>query len=1702
MLKNLRDKSDTDYLENSISQLSDQFDAKSKLEKDPYASIYTRVFGNEIQYSEFHGLKDMLSSLSDLSYFDITRKISQEENINYTKSFVIVDGLYSIPTCVGFPMNLNLNGTAVVSFKLQGHANIKWNSLDIEGSISPSAAVAFTGTMAVDAKVAKAGIRLLNTLHTNTYIDGKIKIQGGNLIEFKLNVPRDKIEVLEVSSQLFVLNNDQYLESKGIEDNMENYKICSTEFITSLSGMKSCMELTYVNTSVKPEAPYFPLTGPFKFHVDITKVDTFSAYVLIFKQQEVRTINYWETLLNFHFDTPGSKVNRKLSAQYMIDWKNSVAKASFISPFIKMAASGKIENSDSAKTLDATISFNDEELITTRLGLKKFRTGYPQRYEPFFSLLYRKRLLADINGKINYVERLKWNADFLIKGLSKDPISISGDFNGNEDKYELFADIKSNFLTSSFQAGFRSTGNSLSTKITVQYKMRSSQQHTVAFSARLQDNSKGILLRESLYMALQMSQFPHYNAEALWDIQYSEKYFENNIKLTIGETVWNMQQLYRHYSTHSNVEFAALCTLTCSALNIGYGVDILYQVTNESISSHIITTVTPRYKMSGSFDYLHRKNQHNLDLNITSPWYKTGLTGTLTEKNPGRHEVEASSWWIEGKHLRTLNATGFYIDGSNRIKTEHLLDVTLNGVINGKLGAGITSSSNFNNQWIKLKTDNKIYLANATYIKDVFHFMEGTLKLGDSTYSGSLVLLSTAVEKGFAIDLKLRKRLTMATKIICDGEKHGLQVELFWDKDANPNKKISLMAQAMGNRKEVLLEIPGRYLKGEVVTIPSGVIGLLEWAEHQKISAHLEWNLDHGSAEITIKLKTPFPSMESLSLFATYTMLENEGIFVVDGSWQKEKLTLTATLRKNSSISDFWGMKLITHMESTIPTLEHLSFNVDHSSYVNTKWAFKTVALLKYNNKQSDFEANWNCNNSSLYADIMLTSPIHNFEYMKSILKYTETPEDISGSLELNWTQQNKISGEFIIKKVTGASGAFKIVTPFVGYEITSAEYNFTKLIDKNNTTYIMKADAIYNLHTVKFDISGSKTKSSFNGNLQIKTPFTEHFKLNVLHSLMKGKLNDLFTASLAEKQLLQLFLDVEANSVSDLQLTASAKIPNQEMQIFVKQYLNPINIQLYCQGIWNNKSLLITATGKCVNNNKVLSVQFDGKLNGTVVPQELKILLNHSSMGGESNTTLQLPYNILLTNILTSNNEGKWENRLSFTMPTKSLVIENKQNVNQSIIEHEMTSKFNGQQASAVIYLSKEPTVAKANLITPWSDPITIEYIIPVDSLTLKPRFTLKFKQNKEIRVETEIKFKAYDSKIFMKITSPFYKPIIIDSSYKLEETNLSSQMLIQWESKNIKAEAKAQFVPSLMKSSGGFFIRHSDMTSDVASGSFGYNIADTEITARILGTLKESKIDSVLSLMASNNIYKGKIAVQTPLKNWENLSLSGELDVARTNKVLSKVKFTKGTKNMTLFSLFGFDMESSRYRLTVEGNIFDIHKFSIYGDYNISEPNNHILNIAMGYEDQIYELSTKLLTDKNSLLNSIAAECDLKTPFHNYKRLSVHGSYNMKGTDKTLDLRLIKDTWIFRIESLVSFGIEKGKSHIKVLLPLEELKELSASVQYGFNPITQERTINLKILRDNLVVDVLGALLLTDNGSVTAGLEVTSPLEGYQKT
>jgi hypothetical protein len=73
-----------------------------------------------------------------------------------------------------------------------------------------------------------------------------------------------------------------------------------------------------------------------------------------------------------------------------------------------------------------------------------------------------------------------------------------------EDKYNLVGNIVSKALTSTFHGSLLFTRNYLSTKATVQYKIGETQSHKLDFSAKLQDNSKGKLIREGISITLQV----------------------------------------------------------------------------------------------------------------------------------------------------------------------------------------------------------------------------------------------------------------------------------------------------------------------------------------------------------------------------------------------------------------------------------------------------------------------------------------------------------------------------------------------------------------------------------------------------------------------------------------------------------------------------------------------------------------------------------------------------------------------------------------------------------------------------------------------------------------------------------------------------------------------------------------------------------------------------------------------------------------------------------------------------------------------------------------------------------------------------------------------------------------------------------------------------------------------------------------------
>ncbi|PNF19502.1 hypothetical protein B7P43_G02340 [Cryptotermes secundus] len=812
-------------------------------------------------------------------------------------------------------------------------------------------------------------------------------------------------------------------------------------------------------------------------------------------------------------------------------------------------------------------------------------------------------------------------------------------------------------------------------------------------------------------------------------------------------------------------------------------------------------------------------------------------------------------------------------------------------------------------------------------------------------------------------------------------------------------------------------------------------------------------------------------------------------------------------MKKINTVSNFWGWTMGAHLWSTVPAIANISFDLDFRSRTDEQLTIKTLAVLNYNTKESALEANWKSDKSSLFGDIQLHSHIQHLEFVKYTLKFIESSVETSGSLEMNWASQNKIFAEFFFKKVDGAAGTFRITTPFTGYKITAAEYNFTNFQDDNGITHLrMKADALFKEYLAMIDISGSKSNSSLGGILQLKTPFTEEVKIDVLHQIENGKLNEKLLVSLAEEDLLFLYLVGEVCSFSNVQLSAGLQMPNQNMNIRVETYLSPGSLEFNCRGEWNTKSISTVAVGRYENTDDILSIHLDMTADSSLLSQNVKLAFHHASSQGTFQTTLHLPGDIILTNVFIIHDSLNWKNKLDFKSPSKTGFIENKQSFVDGVrLEHEMIANLNGQQATGLVTFIKDPQSfvireAKAVLNVPWTDPIIILYLFPNDEFHIRPSLVFQFRHTKEIRIEIDLEYQLLHSRLQMEITSAFYKPILVNASYSIAKQKLTGQILTQWDNKKIHIESNLNFEFDMMKTSGDFFVRHSDMDTDAANGSFDYNMTGPEITAHALGTYRNQKLGFGLSLLLGRNVYKGSITVQTPFQNWENLSFSCHINISKPVH-LAVITLSRNHEDITVSGLIRSDIYSSKFNVAMTSHILGFHSTSVYGAYSAPNSSDHSIELAYDNNDKRIEILAKLQVDNDSFLNAIMAEGSLKTPFKGYETMLAHYSYNTKGNEKKLDLQLVKSSWKFVIESECSFGSGIVNGKVKVELPFEELKEMSFSLRYGYTPSTLERTVNIAVSRNLDVVEMAGALLINKDGSLMADAMLKSPVSGYKQ-
>lgn len=91
----------------------------------PSGLLSLKLFGSELNLftlKDFEWLKEDDIPIADI--IDLLRWLSKGVDKTYTKSILFLEESYVIPTCLGIPLNLSINGTSVSTVHVQSKADL------------------------------------------------------------------------------------------------------------------------------------------------------------------------------------------------------------------------------------------------------------------------------------------------------------------------------------------------------------------------------------------------------------------------------------------------------------------------------------------------------------------------------------------------------------------------------------------------------------------------------------------------------------------------------------------------------------------------------------------------------------------------------------------------------------------------------------------------------------------------------------------------------------------------------------------------------------------------------------------------------------------------------------------------------------------------------------------------------------------------------------------------------------------------------------------------------------------------------------------------------------------------------------------------------------------------------------------------------------------------------------------------------------------------------------------------------------------------------------------------------------------------------------------------------------------------------------------------------------------------------------------
>jgi Domain of unknown function (DUF1943)/Domain of Unknown Function (DUF1081) len=379
---------ENEALENFLknSRKDEQYDkvrnitAPMKKITKPKASAFLRFNGLEISYFE---LESILNNAYRFNIHpkDLLRSLVSRKEFEFTRSLNLINVRKEIPTLIGLPLQLVLNGTASVKVSLQGHFEKSNAGVEVSGYIAPSASIALTGTISMGQEDFEQGVKINANLFTHTALDAQLTFAKDGKLKFQSQMKEEKQTIVDLKIERLVFNGHQEEKIPDLIEQRENSHFCTGDWVDSLLGVKFCSDVGYPNSTLLENEPAFPLNGDTHITVTMEKTDpTFKAYEFSTSWTHVPGVKYD---YSFYFDRVGSEMsNRKRAIALVYDKVAGVALASVDFPE-KQAEISVLWDSKDFSAAELILSYDRVTLINILAKLNHQKNIMQNTKEPY-----------------------------------------------------------------------------------------------------------------------------------------------------------------------------------------------------------------------------------------------------------------------------------------------------------------------------------------------------------------------------------------------------------------------------------------------------------------------------------------------------------------------------------------------------------------------------------------------------------------------------------------------------------------------------------------------------------------------------------------------------------------------------------------------------------------------------------------------------------------------------------------------------------------------------------------------------------------------------------------------------------------------------------------------------------------------------------------------------------------------------------------------------------------------------------------------------------------------------------------------------------------------------------------------------------------------------------------------------------------------